>query len=806
MPAPAWLGHLSQDLGYGLRILRNNPGFAAITVLTLALGIGANTAMFSVVDSVLLRPLPYHDPGRLVTAGEVFAKTRGTGGFSAGSLLDWREHNRVFEGLAGWARRGFNLSGPADLPERVDGMAVSWDFFQILGVAPALGRGFSENDGRPGAPRVAVLSHALWQRRFGGDPGTVGRSVTVDREACTIIGVMPRRFRFFHGPEMWMPFALDRAQANRTVYFISGVARLKPGVSLSQARAQTDGIVKSAERADPKAKQEWSARVEPLADAFVVQKERERVLILLGAVGFVLLISCANVANLLLARAVTRRRELAVRAALGAGRGRLLRQLLTEGVVFALAGGLLGLLLAFWAVRFVPALVSPSLLWGRAQIAVDSRVLAFTLALSIFTGLFFGIFPAWRASGFRLHDALKEGGRGLGGGAAQGRFRSLLVVAEIALSLVLLVCSGLMIRSLLAMQEVDLGFRRDRLLTMQLAMPGSRYSADGPARAFYRQVLDAAGSIHGVRGVSLSMGQAPWGAPEATAFQIAGHPPPPPSQVRAAAFERVSHDYFRTMGIRLRKGRSFTDRDDEHAPPVAIVNQTFVTMYLPKEEPIGQRVLRKETLEIVGVVADVKFGGPDANTVPMLYVPMLQFPRPGGALALLVSAEPMSLVPSVRAALARIDPDTPVTQVKTMDRIALDSMAQPRAQTGLMSAFAAVALLLSALGIYGVMSCSVAQSKHDMGIRMALGATSGNVLKLVLARGLRLTVAGLLAGLAGAFALTRLLSGLLFQVKPVDPSTFVAVPLLLALVALVAAFLPARRATRVDPVAALRAE
>ncbi len=801
-----FLENAARDAQYALRVMRKCPGFTAIVVLTLALGIGANTAMFSVVDSILIRPLPYSDPSRLVTVGELMPNSKGMGGFSAGSLMDWRDENRTFEHLAGWANRGFNLSGAKDLPERVDGMLVSWDFFETLGARPALGRTFAAAEDLPGAPRVAVIGYALWQRRFGGDPRVAGRSVMVDGKDCTVIGVMPANFRFFYGPEMWLPVGLSRAGGNRSTYFISAVARLKPGMSLFQAQAQADSIAASVHPPDLKSKQAWTARVAPLKDAYVAQTERQRLLVLLAAVGFVLLIACANVANLLLARASARRRELAVRAALGAGRARLARQLLTESVLLAMAGGLLGLLLAFAAVRAVPSLVSPTLLQGRPEIAVDSRVLVFTLALSILTGVFFGIFPAWRASRFDVQDALKDGGRGSKGSPTHTRARGVLVVAEVALSLVLLTSSGLMIRSLAALQAVDLGFRRDHLLTMRLAMAASRYPGPAPIREFYRQVLDRAASIPGVRAASISMGRAPWETPDATAFQIAGQPPPPPGHLLAAGLERVSQDYFRTVGIGLRKGRFFTERDDENAPPVAVVNQTFVDMYLAKQEPLGVRLILRTPWEIVGVVGDVKFGGPEAPTVPLLYLPFTQSPQVNGALVLLTTGDPASLTQIVRSVVAGIDRDTPVTAVKTMDQIALDSMSHPRAQTGLMAVFAGLALVLSALGIYGVMSYSVAQSTQDMGIRMALGAGRGDVLRLVLVRGILWTGAGLLAGLAGAFALTRLLTSLLFQVKPTDPWTFAAVALLLALVALVAALIPARRATRVDPVVALRFE
>jgi putative ABC transport system permease protein len=786
----------SQDLRYGLRTLRNSPGFATVTALTLALGIGANTAIFSVIDSVMLGPLPYKDSDRVVAVWDKDPHG-GRKGYSSASLLERREQNRVFQNFAGWATAAFNLSGQ-DVPDHVDGMLVSWDFFNTLGVTPALGRSFTADDDRPEAPRVAMLSHGLWQRRFGADQGIVGRSVTVDGQNCTVIGVMPRPFRFFYGPEMWMPLALNRTSAGRDVIYLSAIGRLRPGVSLIGTRAQ------------------WGGLVEPMRAAS--RQEQPRILLVLfGAVGFVLLIACVNVANLFLAKAAARQRELAVRASLGASRIRLVRQLLTESILLALAGGLLGLLLAFWLVQLLPALVPPVLLSGSPEMTLNWRVLAFTFALSILTGLFFGVFPAWSACSPDLHEVLKEGGRTMSDASGHTRLRNALVVVEVALSLVLLACAGLMIRSLVAMQSVDLGFRPDHMLTMRLMAAEARYPGAAPLRAFYLQVLQRVSSIAAIRSASISLGGAPWETEIAGEFDIAGHPRASSSEMRAAAFETVTQDYFRTMGIALRRGRFFTFTDDENGQRVVIVNQTFVSMYLSKDEPLGQKLLIRELtgtrqigrqigMEIVGVVADVKFGGPAANSVPFIYMNAIQSPLANSAITLRTSAEPMSVVKSVRAALAQIDRETPVARVRPMDQIVVDSMAQPRTQAWLMGVFAAIALALAAVGNYGVMSYLVAQSTHDMGIHMALGASAWNVLRLVLRKAILLTGAGLLLGLAGALAVTRMLSTMLFHVKATDPWTFVAVSLLLVFVALVAAFIPARRVTQIDPVVALRCE
>jgi predicted permease len=544
-------------------------------------------------------------------------------------------------------------------------------------------------------------------------------------------------------------------------------------------------------------------RIEPLTDAFVVQKERTRLLVLWAAVGCVLLIACANAANLLMARAAVRRRELAVRSALGAGRGTLMRQLLAESVLLAFGGGALGATFAWWGVRALPALISPVLLAGRPPIAVDARVLLFTLALSVATGFFFGMFPAWRASRVDPQDALRQT-RGAG---TRGRFTSVLAAAEIAVSVVLLVAGGLMIRSLAALQAVDLGFRRDHVLSMSLAMGGSRYATPAGVRDFYAGVLARAAAIPGVRSAGISLGQAPWDTPDATAFDIVGLPPVKPGEFRGAALERVSPDYFRVMGMNLAKGRFFTAADDQRSPRVALVSRTLVAMYLPGDDPLGKTVLLgDDKLTIVGVVSDIKFGGPQAIDAPFLYLPMAQSPARNGALSLLVSGDPMSAAGGARAAVAQVDGDTPVTKVRTLESIALGSMAQPRMETGLMAAFAALALLLAALGIYGVLSYAVSQSSHELGVRMALGAGPGAVLGMVLARGAMLTATGLAAGLLGAWGLTRLLRGMLFHVQPADPLTFAAVALLLGVVAMAAAWIPARRATHADPLVAMRAE
>jgi putative ABC transport system permease protein len=781
----------------------------------LALGMGANTAMFSVVNSVLLRSLPYKDSERLVVVWEKPPKGR-QNSVSAANFLDWREQNRVFEHLVAISIGGANISGK-DIPERVDALRTSWDIFELLGIRPFLGRSFGTPDDTPGSPKVAVISHQLWRRKFAGDPGIVGRSITVDGAPCTIIGVMPQHFRFFFAPEVWMPLALDRAQITRDFHYLIPIARLKPGVSPVQARTEMDSLARNIEKAYPKSNKGWGVFVQPMQEA-VVEGQRQSIWVLFGAVGFVLLIACVNVANLLLAKAAVRQSELAVRASLGAKRSRLIMQLLAESVLLAVAGGALGLIMAFWLVKILHALVPAVLLAGFAEIAVDWRVLIFTFLCSILTGLLFGLFPAWRATGFNLQDSLKEGWRGAGPVSSHMRFQSFLVIAETALSLVLLVCAGLMIRSLLAMQSVNPGFRPDHVLTMRLSMPDDRYPGAANVRMFYRQVLDRVQSIPGVVDASLSMDLPLQGTSFGMPFQIASHPQVPISEAPGAPYEMVSHGYFRTMGITLKQGRFFTERDDENGPPVSIVNETFVKQYLPKEEPLGQRILVEEVVtgktqlgkpipwEIVGVIKDVKFGGLNSGGVPLIYVPILQGPWPGAALGLRTATEPMGVSQAVRSALLQLDRDMPVTAVQTMDEVVINSLSQSRVQTWFFGCFGLVALALASLGIYGVMSYSVAQGTHDMGLRIALGARERDVLKLVLSKGMLLTGTGLVIGIGGALALTRLLASLLFGVKATDPWTFVAVTVLLALVAFVAGYIPARRATQIDPLVALRVE
>ncbi len=808
-------GQWLRDVRYGLRRLRQNPGFTAATVITLALGIGANTAMFSVVDSVLLRPLPYKAPQQLVVLWQTIGGSPQRVWASPGNFLDWRVQNRAFSDLAAFSPGGFTLSG-LGRAERVTGASATWNAFSMLGRAPALGRSFRPEDDLPGAPRVAILSYGFWQRRFAGDPKVLGRTIEVDREPHTVIGIMPREFRFFYAPDLLTPLGLDPANATRSFEYLLVVGRLKPGVSLAQAQAEMNRVAGNLQRANPKTNQGSGVRLERARDAAVEDIQIHALWILFGAVALVLLVACVNVANLLLAKAAARQRELAVRASLGAGRGRLVGQLLVESVLLASMGGALGIALAMCLLKLVLNLVPDFAREGLAEIGVDWRVLGFTLALSLVTGLLFGVFPAWRAARLDLQATLKMGGRGGSGSFRQARFRGALVVLEVALSTVLLASAGLMLRSFAAMESINPGFRRDHILTMRLAMDENRFGP-GPLRIYYQRVLEKTASLPGVAAASLSLGIPLQRAQLSMPFHIANQPKT--AKETFAPFEIVTADFFRMMGIALHEGRTFTDRDAEGSPRVAIVNETFVRRYLKGEDPVGKQLLMQSVIagskeagpevpwEVVGVVAGVKYLGLDEKRAwPEIYVPMAQSPWPGVALLVRTQGEPVSVAQAARAALAEVDPEVPVTAVETMDQVVDDSLMQTRLRTWLISGFAAVALLIAALGIYALISFLVAQATHDLGVRMALGADRGDVLRLVLGRAMVLTAWGLGVGVAGALVCTRILSSLLFQVQPSDPLTLAAVSALLALVALVAGLIPALRASRIDPVVALRAE
>jgi len=805
-----WLEQLLQDLRYAARLLRKNPGFTAATVLTLAIGIGANTAMFSVVDACLLRPLPYPGSDRLIT---VWTRPPQGGhlGVSAANFLDIQAQNRSFEHLGVLSQADFHLAARGGA-ERLSGFQASADFLETLGVRPSVGRTFASGEDRPGAAPVAILSHATWRARFGADPRIAGQAITLNGQKCTVIGVMPENFRFAFSPELWTPLVLNPASAERDIPNLVIFAKLKRSVSLKQATAEMRGIFANLAKAWPQAGLKgWNLDLVPWHEE-LARYHRDSVVLLFGAVGFVLLIACVNVANLLLARSAVRHRELAVRAAVGAGRMRLLRQVLTESALMAALGGAAGVLLAGALVPLASTLISEPFRAGMEPIAIDGRVLAFTVALSLLAGVLFGLLPACRASRIDLHNILKDTGRSLSGSSGGRRLRSALVTVEVALALTLLVGAGLLTRTLVSFSTLDPGFRVDNVLTMRLVMPPARYSEADRLRSYIRQLLDKVRSMPGVRAACLASFLPLDGNAYSIRFQIGGR------ERKTEPLQLVTGGYFETLGIRLRSGRYLTARDNEAAPRVVVVNDAFVKRHLAHDEPLGARLIMDQwrmgkavpappaAWEIVGVVADVNVGGLGSTLMPMIYAPVWQQPRLGGVLAVRTATDAAAAASALRALVRSVDLDVPVTDVHTMQEIAALSLAQPRTRAWLVGAFAVVALVLAALGIYGVISYAVAQSTQEMGIRIALGASPAQVVWRTLRGGLYLAGLGLTLGLAASFALTRLLRNLLYLVKPTDPATYIGVSALLIAVAVLAAYLPARRAARVDPAVALRWE
>ena len=799
-----------QDLRFGFRMLLKNPGFTLIAVLTLALGIGANTAIFSVVNALMLRPLPYPDPERLVWVEEVTKETNAGHEAWGGHFLDWQEHSRTLEGIAQIDFVTRTLTGAGE-PERVEAGRISASIFPMLGAKPfPPGRNFTKAEDKPGGERVVILSHSLWQRRYNGDQDIVGRDVTLDDANYTVIGVAPADFRFFYRFDVWVPLALDpqRELAGKRSYQPT-VARLKPGVALEQAQAEMDTLLQRYEASRPEGRPriDSQARLVPLQEHFLGNRERP-LLVLLGAVGLVLLIACANVANLLLAHAAAREKELAIRGALGAGRLRLARQLLTECLLLALAGSAAGLLLAYWLTGLLGSLISTDTLGGMGRVAavtIDGRVLGFTLLITLVTGLLFGLLPALRLSRTDLNVSLKEGGRG---GGSHGRgLRGALMVSEVALAVVLLVGAGLLIRSFAKLLGVDPGYRAENLLTARLSVP-PRYR-DNPRHAqFYEQILQRLAALPGIVSVgatnnlpltrySLS------GAlrVEGRAYQQKGENPPSAPQTI------VNHDYFRTMGISLRAGRLFNDGDAQGAPRVGLLSESLARRLFPIEDPLGKRLsLAGRDTTVIGVVSDIRYTGLDGEIEQAVYLSYRQMPPYTTALVLRGAVDPSILAPALRSAVREIDPALPVYDVMTMDERLSNSVAARRFNLLLLGGFAALALLLAGVGVYGVISYVVTQRTHEVGIRMALGAQSADVLRLFIKQGMAMVMLGVAIGLIGAFALTRVMTSLLFDVSASDPLTFACVALLLSLIAMLACYLPARRAARIDPLASLRRE
>src|SRR5215212_2703386 len=812
---------LWQDLRYGVRMLLKHWGFTFVAVLTLALGIGVNTALFSVVNAVLLRPLPYAEPERLVQIYDANAQSGyDRFAFSLANFVDHRDQQSGFEQVAAYFRRDANLTGAGE-PERVQVAVVSASFLPLLRVQPLLGRGFLTEEETPGKHRVVVLSYGLWQRRFGADPGILNRSVTLSGYVCTVVGVLPADFQFpdpfGNNPlsdaapkvDLLTPPAYDpKVLGDRGSHFLQVLARLQPGVELGRAQTELRAIAGRLEEKYPDRNKGWTVNVFALQDE-VVRTVRPALLLLLTAVAFVLLIACANVSNLLLARAAARQKEMAIRLALGAPRARLLRQLLTESMLLALAGGAAGLALAYWAMRAFISF-SPANVPHTDEIRLDGIALLFTFGITLLTSVAFGLLPALQASKPDVHATLKEGGRQAGSRAGRTRTRGLLVVAEVALSLLLLIGAGLMIRTFISYLRVNPGFRTDNLLTMKLALPSAKYPEPRQQAAFYQQVIGRVRALPGVQGVG-AVSDLPLAEGGFFAFIIEGRPSASAQDDPSAVWRAINPDYFRTMGMRLRRGREFTEHDQPGAVEVVVINETMAASFWPGEDPIGKRIQIYDQQpmpwrEIVGVVNDTKQFGLDALTKPEIYVPFTQRPRAAMTLIAHTAAGPEQLADAMRAAVQAVDPEQPVYRVSTMEQFFSAEVAAPRVTMFLMGTLAVAALILAAVGIYGVTAYAVTQQTHEIGIRTALGATPRDVLRLVVAQGMTLTLIGVVIGLAGAFALTRLMTSLLFGVSATDPATFTVIALLLTGVALFACYIPARRATKVDPLAALRYE
>ncbi len=804
---------LWQDLRFGARMLIKQPGFTLIAVITLALGIGANTAIFSVVNAVLLRPLPYHDSDRLVMLS-TNEKEGVLGNTGYTTLVDWRERSRSFERMVAIRSWGGTLTGQGE-PEVMRGLRVSADYFKLLAVSPALGRDFRVEEDRPDTRFVVVISHALWQRRFNSDPQAVGKQLILSDQPFTIVGVMPPGFtdflaaNFYEAAEVWAPVGYDITQpfACRDCQHLKAIARLKPGVTLAQARTEMSGIMNVMAREHPKIYATPAISVARLQEQFVGPL-RPALYLLLVAVGLVLLIACANIANLLLARASGRAKEMAIRAALGAGQWRIVLQLLLESLLLSLAGAGAGLLLALWGTELLTSL-SPAKMLQLQPVGTDARVLGFTLLVSLLTGLLFGLAPAWQAARQDVQLALKESAKS-SSGKRQRRLRESFVVAEIVFALVLLAGAGLLIRSLVRVLDTTPGFETRNLLTMLVPAGGAKYNETAQVSAFYTEAIKRLEALPGVEAAGIVSNLPFGGDMDMSGFHVEEKPRANPAEAPSAERYGISPAYLRAMGIPLLRGRGFTEQDSANAPFVALINRTAAQRIWPNEDPLGRRIrlggINDSLRSIVGIVGDVNHY--DLETPPDLqaYVPHAQWTDSYMQLVVRTAAEPGALTGVVRQAIHALDPDVPVYKVSTMRQLLSASVAQRRFTLLLIAVFAAVALLLAAIGLYGVMAYSVTQRTPEIGIRLALGAQSADVLRLVVGQGLKLVALGVALGLVAALALTQLMKTLLFGVSATDPLTFTVIALLLTFVALLACWIPARRATKVDPMIALRCE
>ncbi len=800
------MGALIQDLRYGLRMLARNPGFTAVAVLSLALGIGANTAIFSVVNAALLRPLPFKDPERLVVVWENNRKKGWDRHRVEGNrLLGWEKQNRVFNEMAASSTFDLNLSGTGE-PERVRVAEVTSNFFSVHGAQPVMGRTFLPTEAPQMGERVVILSYGLWERQFGSDPNILGRALTLDGERATVVGVMPA---WFPGEEQaWLPLRLKTSTDYLVAHGLFVLARLKPGVTLGQAQADMTNIARHLEQQFPDTDTDWGVTVRSLHDE-MVREVRPAFLLLCGAVALVLLIACANVANLLLARALARKKELAIRAALGAGQARLIQQLLVESLLIALLSGALGCLLSIWGTAFLVAL-DPGNVARFGGVHLDVKVLGFTVIASLLAGVMFGSPPAAYASTPDLNESLKEGGTRLSGSVSGAKMRRLLVVCEVILTVAVVVGAGLLTRSFLRVLNVKLGLNSTNVLTMRFSLPWSRYGRSHERVAFYHQLLERVETLPGVRSAAMVSDLPLSGRDQTFRFVIEGRMPALFAEHLTTEIRWVSANYFSVMGIPLKTGRSFTEKDNGLAAGVVIINESMARQFWPTEDPVNKRISidweSGRWLSIAGVVGDVKEFGLEAEPKPELYVPYSQGPSPWMSLAVRTSSDPMSMLPAVKSQIRGLDKDLPPFDIKTMDQRLADSLSRRRFSMILLGLFAATALTLAAVGIYGVISDGVTQRTHEIGVRMALGAQRHDVLWMVLQETIVLVLVGMAIGLPCALVASRLVSSMLFGVKPDDPVTIVLATSVIFVVGLFAAYLPARRATKVDPMTALRYE
>jgi putative ABC transport system permease protein len=805
-----------QDLRYGLWMMRRNPGFTFVAVITMALGIGANTAIFSVVNAVLLRPLPYRAPDRIVTIRNYGANSNHVH-VTGADFLDWREQATVFEQIAALTKDDVDLTESGE-PERLTAGLVSADLFRALGVAPAYGRGFTPAEDEPGAAQVVILSHRLWQRRFGLDPQIIGRAITLGGRSRTVIGIMPPGFQLLEEFDLWLPLALDVNQKSRIgpMNNVKVIARLRPGVTLEAATADLSIIRERQRQAFPYIFSDLEVDVIRLHE-HLVGDVRLALLALFGAVAFVLLICCANVANLLMARSDARQKEMAIRAALGAGRFRLVRQLLSESLLLSVAGGAAGLIVATWGVKLLVRLTPGDIARinesGPSSL-MDGRVLGFTCVIVALAGLAAGVIPALHASKTNVNETLKAQFTAWAPRRGARRTLQALMVGEVALTFVLLVGAGLMIKSFFQLLAVPKGFNPDNVLTLVLSPSYAKYPPGSPQRrAYFQESLTRVQTLPGVQSASLTSFLPLAGPGSSRSFKIEGRPPFEPGKEPSAQDNLISHDYFRTMGIEVRAGRAFTEQDGAEASPVVIINETMARRFFPNENPIGRRfVWSPSPLTIVGVVGDTRHFGLDQEVRPEIYWPYLQARNFVMRLVVRASSDSSSqanlssLAAAIRNQVRAVDLIVPVNQVVTMDERLSDSVAPRRFQTLLLSVFAAVALIIATVGVYGVLSYAVGQRMREIGVRMALGAQGADVLRLVVGQGMRMTLIGASLGLAAALALTRVMRNLLFNVSPTDSATFAIITLLLVVVALLASYIPARRATKLDPLMSLRNE